>query len=93
MASWALCHGRFVAIQDEVVGREVVRLYTHQLDVVVVVLICHPTIATSMLIPLLLMALAFTFYFFTVVLIRMRNDILERERHTGWVAQMLESNP
>ena len=52
-----------------------------------------PTIATSMLIPLLLMALAFTFYFFTVVLIRMRNDILERERHTGWVAQMLGSRP
>jgi heme exporter protein C len=52
-----------------------------------------PTIATSMLIPLLLMALAFTFYFFTVVLLRMRNGILERERHTGWVAQMLGSKP
>lgn len=50
-----------------------------------------PTIATSMLIPLLLMALAFTFYFFTVMLIRMRNEILERERHTTWVAQILES--
>jgi heme exporter protein C len=52
-----------------------------------------PTIATSMLIPLLLMAMAFTFYFFTVVLMRMRNDILERERHTGWVTQVLESKP
>ena len=50
-----------------------------------------PTIAPSMLIPLLLMALAFTFYFFMVILIRMRNEILERERHTTWVAQMLES--
>ncbi len=50
-----------------------------------------PSIATSMLIPLLLMALAFTFYFFTVMLIRMRNEILERERHTSWVAQMLKS--
>ena len=50
-----------------------------------------PTIAPSMLIPLLLMALAFTFYFFTVMLIRMRNEILERERHTTWVAQVLES--
>jgi heme exporter protein C len=50
-----------------------------------------PTIAPSMLIPLLLMALAFTFYFFMVILIRMRNEILERERHTTWVSQLLES--
>jgi len=49
-----------------------------------------PTIAPSMLIPLLLMAFAFTFYFVAVLLIRMRNEILERERHTLWVAQMLE---
>jgi len=39
------------------------------------------------------MALAFTIYFFTVVLMRMRNEILERERHTGWVAEMLDSEP
>ena len=51
-----------------------------------------PSIDPSMLVPLLLMALAFTFYFFVVVLIRMRNEILERERHTAWVAQMLESD-
>ncbi|HYA38283.1 MAG TPA: heme ABC transporter permease, partial [Candidatus Methylomirabilis sp.] len=50
-----------------------------------------PTIAPIMLVPLLLMALAFTIYFFTVVLMRMRNEILERERHTGWVAEMLNS--
>lgn len=52
-----------------------------------------PTIAPIMLVPLLLMALAFTVYFFTVVLMRMRNEILERERHTGWVAEVLESEP
>lgn len=52
-----------------------------------------PTIATSMLIPLLLMAVAFTFFFFTAVLMRMRNSILERERHTGWVAQVIEPKP
>lgn len=52
-----------------------------------------PTIAPIMLVPLLLMALAFTVYFFTVVLMRMRNEILERERHTGWVVDMLESEP
>jgi len=44
-----------------------------------------------MLAPLLLMALGFTFYFFTVALMRMRNEILERERHTTWVAHLLES--
>lgn len=48
-----------------------------------------PTIYISMLIPLLLMALAFTSYFFTVVLMRMRNEILERERHTTWVADLI----
>ncbi len=50
-----------------------------------------PTIHPSMLIPLLLMALAFTFYFVVVVLMRLRNEILERERHTAWVAEVLES--
>ena len=50
-----------------------------------------PTIAPIMLVPLLLMALAFTVYFFTVMLMRMRNEILERERHTGWVAEILDS--
>ncbi len=50
-----------------------------------------PSIHPSMLAPLLLMSLGFTFYFFTVALMRMRNEILERERHTTWVAQLLES--
>ena len=50
-----------------------------------------PAIHPTMLIPLLLMALAFTFYFAVVVLMRIRNEILERERHTAWVAEVLES--
>ena len=48
-----------------------------------------PSIHISMLIPLLLMAAGFTFYFFTVALLRMRNEILERERHTHWVAELI----
>lgn len=48
-----------------------------------------PSIHISMLIPLLLMAASFTFYFFTVMLLRMRNEILERERHTHWVAELI----
>lgn len=47
------------------------------------------SIHTSMLIPLLLMALGLKLYFVTVVLMRMRYQVLERERHTQWVAQVL----
>ncbi len=50
----------------------------------------RPAIHVSILIPLLLMALAFTSYFFTVLLLRMRNEILERERHTAWVAELVD---
>ena len=46
-----------------------------------------PTIHTSLLIPLLVMAAAFMAYFLTVVLLRMRPAILEREKHTTWVAE------
>ncbi len=44
-----------------------------------------PSIATSMLIPLLLMALAFQFFYFAVVLMRGRCEVLERERNSAWV--------
>ncbi|MDR3498686.1 MAG: heme ABC transporter permease [Parvibaculum sp.] len=37
-----------------------------------------PTIATSMLMPLLIMALGFTFFFVTLLLVRMRAEILRR---------------
>jgi heme exporter protein C len=49
-----------------------------------------PTIHASILVPLLLMAFAFTLFFVTVVLVRLRNEILERERHTTWVEQVIE---
>jgi heme exporter protein C len=52
-----------------------------------------PAIHISILIPLLLMMVAFNVYFFTVLLMRMRNEILERERHTTWVAETIESPP
>lgn len=47
-----------------------------------------PSIATSMLIPLLLMAAAFMAYFAAAVLMRVRNEILERERNRRWVAEL-----
>ena len=48
-----------------------------------------PSIATSMLIPLLLMAAAFMVYFAAAVLMRVRNEILERERNRRWVAELV----
>ena len=50
-----------------------------------------PSIHLSMLIPLLLMAVAFKFYYIMVVLMRARCEVLERERHTSWVKRIAES--
>lgn len=50
-----------------------------------------PTIYPTMLPPLFLMLGAFQLYFFAVVLMRMRNEILDRERHTAWVAELADS--
>lgn len=47
-------------------------------------------IHTSMLIPLLIMALAFKLYFVTALLMRARCEILEREQNSGWVKELTE---
>ena len=44
-----------------------------------------PSMHSSMLIPLLIMAFAFKFYFAWVLIVRIRNEILSRERATNWV--------
>jgi heme exporter protein C len=49
-----------------------------------------PAIHMDILIPLLVMAAAFKSYFATIVLMRMRNGILERERETQWVADIVK---
>lgn len=51
-----------------------------------------PAIYPSMLYPLLIMALAFTLFYFTVALMRMRAEILQRERHTAWVSEIAGGN-
>ena len=51
----------------------------------------RPSIHISMLIPLLLMAFAFKFYYAFVVLMRARCEVLERERHTAWVKELAET--
>jgi heme exporter protein C len=50
-----------------------------------------PSIHISMLIPLLLMAVAFKLYYALVVLMRARCEVLERERNTQWVRELAES--
>jgi len=49
-----------------------------------------PSIAVSMLIPLLLMSLGFMSYFAAAVLMRARCEILERERNRHWVLDLVK---
>jgi len=46
------------------------------------------TMAATMLVAMLVMTLAFWMYTIAVVLTRVRCEILERERHTEWVAEV-----
>jgi heme exporter protein C len=47
-----------------------------------------PSIHASMLVPLLVMALALKLYYLTVLLMRARSEVLERERTTAWVREL-----
>ncbi len=49
-----------------------------------------PSIHPSMLVALLVMAVAFTLFFATVMLMRMRAEILQRERYASWVAETVK---
>lgn len=49
-----------------------------------------PTIAPSMLYPLLAMIVAFAAYFAAVMLMRARNELLLRERRSQWVGQIVK---
>ncbi len=48
-----------------------------------------PSIHVSMLIPLLVMAVAFKLFYFTVLMSRVRAEILQRERRTNWVRELV----
>jgi heme exporter protein C len=50
-----------------------------------------PTISTSMLVPLLLMILGFTLFFAAVLLIRVRGEVLRRERSALWIREALSA--
>ncbi len=49
----------------------------------------NPSIHTSMLIPLLIMAVAFKLYFFTNLLMRARCEVLLREKDSRWVQELV----
>jgi heme exporter protein C len=50
-----------------------------------------PSMATTMLLGMLVMALGFWSYCIAVALVRLRTTILERERHTAWVQRVVAS--
>jgi heme exporter protein C len=47
------------------------------------------TIVPSMLIPLLMMLAGFTLYFYAVMLVRARAEVLRRDRGGSWVRELL----
>jgi heme exporter protein C len=51
----------------------------------------RPSMPASMLVPLLMMMLGFTLYFFAVLLVRLRGEVLRRERAASWVKEALQS--
>jgi len=53
--------------------------------------ISAPSIHPSMLWPLLINAVGFHLFFATAVLIRMRTEVLIRERHKSWIADIIEA--
>ena len=50
-----------------------------------------PTMPMSMLLPLLLMLLGFTLYFVAIVLLRLRGEVIRRERAASWLREALQS--
>ena len=63
----------------------------HQGPTVTITELDKPSMDRSMLIPLLVMATAFKFYYAIVLLLSARTEILIRERNTQWVAKLLEA--
>ena len=50
-----------------------------------------PSIHIDMLIPLLLMALAFKLFYVALVLVRTRNEVLYRDRNRRWVRELIKT--
>ena len=48
-----------------------------------------PSIAVSMLVPLLIMSVAYTTFFVTMLMVRLRAEIIDQERNTSWVRELV----
>jgi heme exporter protein C len=53
--------------------------------------IAKPSMPSEMLVPLLAMFLGFTLFFYALLMIRLRAEILRRERNAQWLKQALSS--
>jgi heme exporter protein C len=53
--------------------------------------LAKPTMPPSMLVPLLLMLLGFTLYFVAVLLVRLRGEVLGRERTASWIREVVSA--
>jgi heme exporter protein C len=51
-----------------------------------------PAMHWTMLVPLLLMAVAFKLYYVVVLLVRARTEVLERERASAWVRELIAAD-
>ncbi len=51
----------------------------------------RPSMPAEMLVPLLIMLLGFTLYFAAVLLVRLRAEILRRERSASWIREVVAS--
>ncbi len=51
-----------------------------------------PSIDIRMLVPMLIMSIACMFYFASVLLVRTRCEILQRERNTAWVQELVSKS-
>lgn len=51
----------------------------------------RPSMPTDMLMPLLTMLLAFTLFFVAVLLVRLRAEILRRERNATWIREVVHA--
>src|SRR5215469_11392794 len=50
-----------------------------------------PTMPASMLVPLLMMLLGFTLFFVALLLVRLRGEILSRERTASWIRDVVRA--
>lgn len=49
----------------------------------------EPSMNTRMLIPLLIMSIAYTTFFAAMLMVRLRSEVLDQERNTSWVRELV----